>query len=323
MAVHYEKDEPDRISMLSGLVKCPLCGAGLVLQKNKHVNKNREDTTSRFITITLLPALARLLKMDLNTLMSFHEDLSDIEIENFVNELNKVVQEQNYNTAFQMAIDKIHEYPTCNNLIYTVTLYLDGALLLYNVPEPEQYREIFETFYKRLSVDETPEIRDTAISMLIAYARNRGEYSTAEELINMLPFSKIDREEQLGELTVYKEGQVLAGADVTEDGVTFCYESRRQGDAVYNVYAGGDIVTAYGAKVYSKGDLVKANLVADNVFMVLMKLLNSRSGSICIRRKRNRQRKNRKGRRWKTGRKLMKTENICEAQSLRKNRIII
>ena len=41
MAVHYEKDEPDRISMLSGLVKCPLCGAGMVMQKNKHVNKNR------------------------------------------------------------------------------------------------------------------------------------------------------------------------------------------------------------------------------------------------------------------------------------------
>lgn len=41
MAVHYEKDEPDRISMLSGLVKCPLCGAGMVIQKNKHINKNR------------------------------------------------------------------------------------------------------------------------------------------------------------------------------------------------------------------------------------------------------------------------------------------
>ena len=122
--------------------------------------------------------------------MSFNEDLSDIEIENFVNELDKVVQEQNYNTAFQMAIDKIHEYPTCNNLIYTVTLYLDGALLLYNVPEPEQYRETFERFYKRLSVSEIPEIKDTAISMLIAYARNRGEYSKAEELINILPFSK-------------------------------------------------------------------------------------------------------------------------------------
>lgn len=133
----------------------------------------------------------------MNTLLSFNEDLTDIEIENFVNELDEIVQEQNYMSAFQMAIDKIHEYPTCDKLLYSATLYLDGALFLYSVPEPEQYRETFETFYKRLSVNEIPEIRDTAISMLISYARNRGEYSKAEELINMLPFSTIDREEQL------------------------------------------------------------------------------------------------------------------------------
>lgn len=136
----------------------------------------------------------------MNTLLSFNEDLTDIEIENFVNELDEIVQEQNYMSAFQMAIDKIHEYPTCDKLLYSATLYLDGALFLYSVPEPEQYRETFETFYKRLSVNEIPEIRDTAISMLISYARNRGEYSKAEELINMLPFSTIDREEQLRKL---------------------------------------------------------------------------------------------------------------------------
>ena len=61
--------------------------------------------------------------MDLNTLLSFNEDLTDIEIENFVNELDKVVQEQDYQTAFRMAIDKIHEYPTCDRLIYSAILY--------------------------------------------------------------------------------------------------------------------------------------------------------------------------------------------------------
>ena len=67
-------------------------------------------------------------------------------------------------------------------------------------------------------------------------------------------------EEQMGQLTVYKEGQVLTGADVTENGTTFKYEKRRQKSAIYDVYAGADIKTAYGAKVYSKGDLVKENL---------------------------------------------------------------
>ena len=85
---------------------------------------NKWEKGSTYPDITLLPALARLLKMDLNTLLSFNEDLTDIEIENFVNELDKVVQEQDYQTAFQMAIDKIHEYPTCDRLIYSVILYL-------------------------------------------------------------------------------------------------------------------------------------------------------------------------------------------------------
>ena len=34
-------DEPDRVSILSGIVKCPACGADMIATKNKHVNKNR------------------------------------------------------------------------------------------------------------------------------------------------------------------------------------------------------------------------------------------------------------------------------------------
>lgn len=56
------------------------------------VHKWEKGTT--YPDITLLPALARLLKTDLNTLLSFQEDLTDIEIENFVNELDSMVREQ-------------------------------------------------------------------------------------------------------------------------------------------------------------------------------------------------------------------------------------
>lgn len=80
-------------------------------------------------------------------------------------------------------------------------------------------------------------------------------------------------EEQMGQLTVYKEGEVLVGADVTENGTTFKYEKRRQRDAVYDVYAGADIKTAYGTKVYSKGDLVKENLTTDTNGATVLKNL--------------------------------------------------
>lgn len=42
LSVKWEKiDDPERISILSGLVKCPLCGRGMIATKSKHVNKNR------------------------------------------------------------------------------------------------------------------------------------------------------------------------------------------------------------------------------------------------------------------------------------------
>ena len=56
--------------------------------------------------------------------------------------------------------------------------------------------------------------------------------------------------------------------------MTFRYEDRRQEGAVYNVYAGEDIVTAYGAKIYSKGDLVKGNLTTDDNGSAVLKNLH-------------------------------------------------
>ena len=84
----------------------------------------------------------------------------------------------------------------------------------------------------------------------------------------------VENKEQLAELTVYKEGQVLTGAEVSESGTVFHYENRRQKNAVYNVYAGADIVTAYGTKVYSKGDLVKENLTTGENGSVTLKNLH-------------------------------------------------
>ena len=66
--------------------------------------------------------------------------------------------------------------------------------------------------------------------------------------------------EQLASLTVYKNGEVLTGAEVTDDGVVFTYTEQRQKGAVYNVYAASDIVAADGRTVYRKGALVKEGL---------------------------------------------------------------
>lgn len=79
--------------------------------------------------------------------------------------------------------------------------------------------------------------------------------------------------EQMAELSIYKEGEVLTGANMTENGVVFQYEKKRLSGAVYNVYAGENIYTGYGALVYSKGELVRENLVTDDAGLATIKKL--------------------------------------------------
>ena len=62
--------------------------------------------------------------------------------------------------------------------------------------------------------------------------------------------------EQLGAITIYKEGEVLTGWN----GSNFTYEKKKLPGAVFKVTAGADIYKADGTKVYNKGDLIAENL---------------------------------------------------------------
>lgn len=81
-------------------------------------------------------------------------------------------------------------------------------------------------------------------------------------------------EEQLGNLTIYKEGEVLTGASLRENGAVFQYENRRQRGAVFRVYAAKDITTPYGLVVHKAGELVAENLVTGADGSVTLKNLH-------------------------------------------------
>lgn len=67
--------------------------------------------------------------------------------------------------------------------------------------------------------------------------------------------------EQLGSLDIAAKGHVLTEAEPDGEGMEFRYwRSMEQKGAVFNVYAGEDIVTPYGAVIYRTGDMVAENL---------------------------------------------------------------
>ena len=167
------------------------------------VHKWEKGTT--YPDITTLPALARVLHTDLNTLLSFQEDLTAEEIARFTNDLDKMIREEGYEAAFQRGMEEIRQYPNCEVLIYPVIFYLDGARFLHGVPNPDDYTDRLMPFYETMSHSQTPEIRDAALAMCIAYHRNRKDFAQAEELINTIPSTHIDKEEQLASLYTQQE----------------------------------------------------------------------------------------------------------------------
>ena len=78
---------------------------------------NKWEKGNTYPDISLLPAIARLLKIDMNELFSFHEELTEKEIGQFVNELSEVSLDS-FIKAFEMGKNKIKEYPHCDSLIY-------------------------------------------------------------------------------------------------------------------------------------------------------------------------------------------------------------
>lgn len=161
---------------------------------------NKWEKGSTCPDITLLPAIARLLRTDLNTLFSFDSDLTDIEIEKFVENMGRVIRKQDYNTAFQMAMEKIREYPACEKLICAVIPYLDGALMFYNVADQERYKDTFEKYYERLCTSDNDEARELGTCMVISHKLARRAFTEAKELIDSIRTTSLDREEYLAVL---------------------------------------------------------------------------------------------------------------------------
>ena len=72
---------------------------------------NKWERGNSYPDITLLPVLARTLRVDLNTLLSFQEDLTETEIAEFLNRLYEVSRTEGCGAAFSLAEEKLRQVP--------------------------------------------------------------------------------------------------------------------------------------------------------------------------------------------------------------------
>lgn len=178
---------------------------------------NKWEKGLNYPDITLLPALARALGVDLNTLLSFQDDLTPEEIGHFSEQVTVVAQEQGCAAAFQLAREKMQEFPSCDLLTYTMAPLLEGILSLFppKEEEAEPFRQEVLQLYQRAANSHDPQISQWACALLAGRYIAQNQLEEARPLLEQLPQSHKNKQLLQASLA-RKEGNIAAAWTLLE-----------------------------------------------------------------------------------------------------------
>lgn len=171
--------------------------------------------------VALLPALARLLEIDMNTLFDFNETLSETEITLVIEELSELVLAGDIDGAFTMAAVMLRDYPNSLALRYQLALNLHASLILkpeWTAEEKAPYQARVTDWLCQVADGDDAELANAARHMLALDFLDRGELDHAEAMIDALPKAPYDRYILQGEL-LYRRGDVETAATHISAGI--------------------------------------------------------------------------------------------------------
>lgn len=157
---------------------------------------NKWERALNYPDITLLPALARTLGVDLNTLLSFQEEISQEEISAFLNRMYEVSRGDGPAAAVALAREKLREFPNSDMLAYETAGMLEGILALAPEQDGEDRagweREI-AGLYERAAASSDSKIQEWACYTLASKCIGRGELDRAQALLDRLSDTHRDK----------------------------------------------------------------------------------------------------------------------------------
>lgn len=180
---------------------------------------NKWEKGISYPDITLLPALARLLNTDLNTLLSFQDDLTEQEVAVFLNQVSETIEQSGFAAGYDLALSKLKEYPTCDQLVCNLAMLLDGSLTM-KAPKDnrlEEYQSEIESLYRRAASSNKTAIREQALSMLITKLIQKKDYMSAQTLLDSMPDpSSVDKEQIQANIFI-AQGELGQAAKMVEE----------------------------------------------------------------------------------------------------------
>lgn len=150
------------------------------------------ESETSYPDITLLAPLARILGIDVDTLLSFHEEMTDAEVERLIRELTESITANGYETAFGEAEKWIRKYPNCSALVYSLAQILWMYMEIQPQPVQDKYEKQLLAWHTSVLQSSDTQLAEAAAVMLFQNALKKKKYAEAEELLKQFKTPGID-----------------------------------------------------------------------------------------------------------------------------------
>ena len=220
--------------------------------------------------IMLLAPLARLLDVTLDTLLSFQQNLTDQEIRNILEELNRRLETEPYAEVCAWAKQKIETYPNCEQLIWQTAVVLDAWQLGKDLPGNEEREAYLISCYQRVLNSEDEQTRISAADALFGMCIRKKDYEKAEKYLSY--YSDQNPEKKLRQAQLYSKTGQVEDAYRTYEELLFTGHNR--------------LMLAFSAMfvlALEEKDLERARMVADRIELLERTFDMGRYNEICTR----------------------------------------
>ncbi|MEG0394658.1 MAG: helix-turn-helix transcriptional regulator [Anaerorhabdus sp.] len=162
---------------------------------------NKWETGNSYPDITQLPSLARLLKIDINTLLDFQKEISREEMGEIVNRISEIGY-VDFDKAYAIAIEALYEYPNNDELAVSIVGVLKGLLMMVPVDNPEAVHSKIDEILMKVIESQDIQSKSYAAQMLVVDALQKKNFEDAKMYLEKIPEIRFDKKPL--ELSVYR-----------------------------------------------------------------------------------------------------------------------
>jgi len=167
---------------------------------------NKWENGNSYPDITLLSPLARLLNINVDTLVSFNEELAEKEIYQMLQELSVLAKKEGFIKAFEKGEALINEYSSCDMFILSVAQMLNVYMSLQEVEHADKYEKRIYQWYEMVINSKDQKVVAMATVSLVGKYAEKKEFERAQQLLDKIAPVGYDKR-QAQAMLFYKQGK--------------------------------------------------------------------------------------------------------------------